>query len=100
MRPGKHDAVSTAPVAARQGRVDQRGDLARADDYLRQINASLPVLQRDLSATGDVIRLYVDTAPDPLRTLDNAAVASGTTNEGAPYVPSTAVTPKTPQTAG
>ncbi|WP_306303666.1 MCE family protein [Nocardia pneumoniae] len=79
VEPGKLNATLTALGTALHGRGDQLGDLlARAEDYLRQINPSMPALQRDLSAAGDVAGLYADTSPDLLRTVDNATVTSGT----------------------
>ncbi|WP_454197981.1 MCE family protein [Nocardia sp. Marseille-Q1738] len=84
VEPGKLNATLTALGTALHGRGDRLGDLlARADDYLRQINASLPALRRDLSAAADVAGLYADTSPDLLRTMDNATVTSETITTGA-----------------
>ncbi|MEV6322838.1 MCE family protein [Nocardia sp. NPDC051787] len=79
VEPGELNATLTALGTALHGRGDQLGDLlTRADDYLRQINPSLPALRRDLSAAGAVAELYADTSPDLLRTVDNATVTSET----------------------
>nr|WP_324199125.1 MCE family protein [Nocardia amamiensis] len=84
VEPGKLNATLTGLGTALHGRGDQFGDfLARADDYLRQLNPSLPALRRDLSAARDVAGLYADTAPDLLRTVDNATVPSETITTGA-----------------
>ncbi|MEU2178786.1 MCE family protein [Nocardia sp. NPDC019219] len=84
VEPGKLNATLAALAAALQGRGDRLGDLlARADDYLRQINPSLPALRRDLSAAGQVTGLYADTAPDLLRTADNATATGRTVAQDA-----------------
>ncbi|MFD8246835.1 MCE family protein [Nocardia sp. NPDC059691] len=84
VEPGELNATLAALDTALQGRGDRLGDLlARSDDYLRQINPSLPALRRDLSAAGQVTGLYADTAPDLLRTASDAATISGTLGQGA-----------------
>ncbi|MFI5780147.1 MCE family protein [Nocardia sp. NPDC051570] len=77
--PEKLNATLTALGTALQGRGDKFGRLlADSDQYLRDINPSLPDLQRDLQTSVGVTNLYADTVPDLLRTTDNAAVTSGT----------------------
>ncbi|MEU6189163.1 MCE family protein [Nocardia sp. NPDC047038] len=84
VEPGELNATLAALDTALQGRGDRLGDLlARSDDYLRQINPSLPALRRDLSAAGQVTGLYADTAPDLLRTAADATTISGTLVQGA-----------------
>ncbi|MEV6257655.1 MCE family protein [Nocardia sp. NPDC051911] len=84
VEPGELNATLAALDTALQGRGDRLGDLlARSDDYLRQINPSLPALRRDLSAAGQVTGLYADTAPDLLRTAADATTISGTLARGA-----------------
>ncbi|MGW5376343.1 MCE family protein [Nocardia sp. NPDC003999] len=84
VEPGELNATLAALDTALQGRGDRLGDLlARSDDYLRQINPSLPALRRDLSAAGQVTGLYADTAPDLLRTAADATTISGTLAQGA-----------------
>jgi phospholipid/cholesterol/gamma-HCH transport system substrate-binding protein len=62
-----------------QGRGDKLGQLlSDSDTYLKNINPSLPALQRDLRSTAGVTNLYADTAPDLLRTTDNVTVTGKT----------------------
>ncbi|MBF5001176.1 MCE family protein [Nocardia sp. BSTN01] len=77
--PEKLNATLTALGTALQGRGDELGQLlVDSDEYLRDINPSLPDLQRDLQTSVGVTNLYADTAPNLLRTTDNAAVTSKT----------------------
>lgn len=77
--PEKLNATLTALGTALQGRGDKLGQLlVDSDEYLRDINPSLPDLQRDLQTSVGVTDLYADTAPNLLRTTDNAAVTSKT----------------------
>ncbi|PPJ39911.1 Mce family protein [Nocardia nova] len=77
--PEKLNATLTALGTALQGRGDKLGQLlVDSDEYLRDINPSLPDLQRDLRTSVGVTDLYADTAPNLLRTTDNAAVTSKT----------------------
>ncbi|MGY4098456.1 MCE family protein [Nocardia sp. R16R-3T] len=79
IEPEKLNATLSALGTALQGRGAKLGDLlARSDAYLRDINPSLPALQRDLDATTGVTNLYADTVPDLLRTTDNATVTAAT----------------------
>lgn len=77
VKPEKLNATLTALGTALQGRGDKLGQLlADSDTYLKNINPSLPALQRDLRSTAAVTNLYADTAPDLLRTTNNATVTS------------------------
>ncbi|MBF6079174.1 MCE family protein [Nocardia beijingensis] len=84
VEPGELNATLAALDTALRGRGERLADLlARADDYLRRINPSLPALRRDLSAAGQVTGLYADTAPDLLRTAADATATGGTLARGA-----------------
>nr|WP_228819006.1 MCE family protein [Nocardia transvalensis] len=77
--PEKLNATLTALGTALQGRGEKIGQLlADTDQYLRDINPSLPDLQRDLQTSVGVTNLYADTVPDLLRTTDNATTTSAT----------------------
>ncbi|MCC3316129.1 MCE family protein [Nocardia africana] len=79
IEPEKLNATLTALGTALQGRGDKLGQLlVDSDEYLRDINPSLPDLQRDLRTSVGVTNLYADTAPNLLRTTDNASVTSKT----------------------
>lgn len=67
---------------ALQGRGDRLGGLLAAlNQYLRQLNPSVPTLSRDLAAAADVTNTYADIAPGLVRILDNLAVTSDTLTE-------------------
>ncbi|MBU3061137.1 MCE family protein [Nocardia sp. NEAU-G5] len=77
VNPEKLNATLTALGTALQGRGDKLGQLlSDSDTYLKDINPSLPALQRDLRSTAGVGNIYGDTAPDLLRTTNNATVTS------------------------
>ncbi|WP_198407123.1 MCE family protein [Nocardia terpenica] len=77
--PEKLNATLTALGGALQGRGDELGKLlSDSDTYLRDLNPSLPDLQRDLRSATGVTNLYADATPDLLRTTGNAAVTSDT----------------------
>ncbi|MBB5913215.1 phospholipid/cholesterol/gamma-HCH transport system substrate-binding protein [Nocardia transvalensis] len=79
VQPEKLNATLTALGTALEGRGDKLGQLlADSDTFLRDINPSLPDLQRDLQSSTGVTNLYADTVPDLLRTTDNATVTGGT----------------------
>lgn len=79
VEPEKLNATLTALGSALQGRGDQLGQtMVDADAFLREINPSLPTLQDDLRKTTAVTGVYADTAPDLLRTTDNAQVTAAT----------------------
>ncbi|WP_245562565.1 MCE family protein [Nocardia araoensis] len=82
--PAELNATLAALDTALQGRGDRLGDLlARTDDYLRQINPSLPTLRRDLSSAAQVTGLYADTTPDLLRAAADVTATGGTLAQGA-----------------
>ncbi len=77
--PEKLNQTLTAVATALEGRGDKLGDnLARLDDYLRQINQHLPSIQQDVSNLADYSQILNDAAPDLLRFLDNSVVTSRT----------------------
>lgn len=79
VQPEKLNATLTALGTALEGRGDKLGQLlADSDQYLKDINPSLPDLQRDLQASVGVTNLYADVTPDLLRTTDNATTTSKT----------------------
>jgi len=79
VEPAKLNATLEAIGTALDGRGEKLGDLlSRSDAYLRDINPKLPALRRDLQASAQVTNLYGDTAPDLLRTVDNARTTSNT----------------------
>ncbi|MEU1983842.1 MCE family protein [Nocardia sp. NPDC019395] len=82
VEPEKLSATLTALGTALQGRGESLGQLlVNGDAYLREINPTLPTLQRDLGTTAAVGNLYADVSPDLLRTVDNATVSSRTISE-------------------
>lgn len=82
VEPEKLNATMTALGTALEGRGERLGDLlSRSNAYLREINPSLPTLQRDLATSAAVTNLYADAAGDLLRTVDNATVAGRTVAE-------------------
>ncbi|MEU1983289.1 MCE family protein [Nocardia sp. NPDC019395] len=79
VEPAKLNATLTALGTALQGRGAQLGDLlVNADKLLREINPTMPALRHDFQSAAAVTNLYADTAPDLLRTVDNATALSGT----------------------
>lgn len=79
IEPAKLNATLSALREALQGRGAKLGELlVNADAFLREMNPSLPTLRADFAATAQVADLYADTAPDLLRTVDNATVTSAT----------------------
>ncbi|WP_054814433.1 MCE family protein [Nocardia arizonensis] len=79
IEPAKLNATLSAIGTALDGRGNQLGEtLTRADAYLKEINPSIPALQRDAVAAAEVTDIYADTAADLLRTLDNATVTGAT----------------------
>lgn len=82
VEPEKLNATLTALGTALQGRGETLGQLlVNSDALLREINPSMPTLQRDLSTTATVTNLYADVSGDLLRTVDGAAVSSRTVAE-------------------
>ncbi len=79
VEPAKLNATLTALGTALHGRGERLGDLlVNADRLLREINPSMPALRHDFQAGAAVTNLYADTAPDLLRTVDNATTLSHT----------------------
>src|ERR1700712_4365609 len=79
VRPDELNNTLTAMATALEGRGDKLGDnLARLDDYLRQINQHLPSIQEDVSNLADYSKILNEAAPDLLRFLDNNVVTSRT----------------------
>jgi phospholipid/cholesterol/gamma-HCH transport system substrate-binding protein len=77
--PEKLNSTLSAVATALEGRGDKLGDnLARLDDYLRQINQHLPSIQDDVTALADYSAILNNAAPDLLRFLDNTVVTSRT----------------------
>ncbi|MEV6279989.1 MCE family protein [Nocardia sp. NPDC051832] len=73
------NATVTALRVALEGRGDKLGELLTGSDaLLRELNPSLPALQRDLAATAEVTRLYAETVADLLRSTANVTGTSGT----------------------
>ncbi|MFI5715327.1 MCE family protein [Nocardia sp. NPDC051750] len=82
VEPEKLSATLTAMGTALQGRGESLGQLlVNGDSYLREINPTLPTLQRDFQTTAAVGNLYADVSGDLLRTVDNATVSSRTITE-------------------
>ncbi|MCU1647880.1 MAG: Mce family protein [Nocardia sp.] len=79
VEPEKLNATLTALGQALEGRGDKIGQLlVNSDQYLKDINPSLPDLKRDLQTSVGVTNLYADTVPDLLRTTGNMTVTGGT----------------------
>nr|WP_280266465.1 MCE family protein [Nocardia wallacei] len=79
VQPEKLNATLTALGTALEGRGDKLGQLlADSDQFLKDINPSLPDLQRDLRSSVGVTNLYADTVPDLLRTTDNVQTTGAT----------------------
>ncbi|GAB2528475.1 MCE family protein [Nocardia heshunensis] len=79
VQPEKLNATLTALGTALQGRGEKLGLLlSDSDEFLKQINPSLPTLQDDLRKTAQVTGTYADTVPDLLRTTDNVQVTGKT----------------------
>jgi virulence factor Mce-like protein len=79
VQPEQLNATLTAVATALEGRGEKLGDnLARLDDYLRQINQHLPSIQEDISSLANVSDILDNAAPDLLRFLDNTVVTSRT----------------------
>ncbi|NLV78463.1 MAG: MCE family protein [Rhodococcus sp.] len=73
IQPEKLNATLGALSEALRGRGDELGaTLVEANDYLAEMNPSLPQLQYDLTVGADVANVYADTAPDLMGTVGNA----------------------------
>lgn len=79
VQPEKLNATLTALGTALQGRGEKLGLLlSDSDEFLKQINPSLPTLQQDLRKTASVTGTYSDTVGDLLRVTDNMQVTGKT----------------------
>ncbi len=79
IEPEKLNATLTALGTALDGRGEKLGQLlADSDQYLKDINPSLPDLRRDLRTSVGVTNLYADAVPDLLRTTNNVVVTGNT----------------------
>ncbi|MGW4353610.1 MCE family protein [Nocardia sp. NPDC004582] len=79
VQPEKLNATLTALGTALQGRGEKLGLLlSDSDEFLKQINPSLPTLQEDLRKTASVTGTYADTVGDLLRVTDNMQVTGKT----------------------
>jgi phospholipid/cholesterol/gamma-HCH transport system substrate-binding protein len=75
----KLSATLGAFAQALQGRGDKIGDtVVVADNYLRQINADLPAIQRDARSAATFSNLYADVTPDLIKILGNVTITSQT----------------------
>ena len=71
-----------------QGRGDRLGRLlVQLNQYLGQVNPSLPALNRDFAAAADVANTYADITPDLVRILDNVVVTSDTLTDEKEVIP-------------
>lgn len=79
IQPEKLNATLGAVSSALRGRGEELGQLLeQGEQYLGKMNPSLEQLQADLAKAAQVTNLYADTAPDLLRTVDNATAIGGT----------------------
>ncbi|NLE78087.1 MAG: MCE family protein, partial [Rhodococcus sp.] len=79
IQPEKLNATLGAVSSALRGRGEELGQLLeQGEQYLGKMNPSLEQMQADLAKAADVTNLYADTAPDLLRTVDNATAIGGT----------------------
>jgi phospholipid/cholesterol/gamma-HCH transport system substrate-binding protein len=74
IEPVKLNETLGAIAQALNGRGNQLGQtLADLDSILAEVEAGLPALSHDLSVAPGVLKTYADSAPDLLKTLDNAS---------------------------
>lgn len=79
VQPQKLATTLTALSQALEGRGKQFGDLlGQADDYLRQLNPSLPDLDADLASLASVADTYTKAAPELLSALADLTTTSKT----------------------
>lgn len=79
IQPEKLNATLGALSEALKGRGDELGaTLAEADDYLAEMNPSLPQIRSDLVSTAQVAEVYADTAPDLMTTVGNVTDVGNT----------------------
>ncbi|MFD6857915.1 MCE family protein [Rhodococcus sp. NPDC060086] len=79
IQPEKLNATLGALSEALNGRGDELGaTLVAADEYLAEMNPSLPQLEYDLEVGATVAQLYADVAPDLMTTIGNATEVGNT----------------------
>jgi phospholipid/cholesterol/gamma-HCH transport system substrate-binding protein len=79
VRPEKVASTLNALSQALDGRGEQFGaTLVRLDQYLRDIEPSLPDLKADIAALASVSETFADAAPDLVRSMSNLATTSRT----------------------
>jgi virulence factor Mce-like protein len=79
VRPQDLAVTLNAMATALEGRGERLGrNLSLVNDYLTQLNRSMPTLQEDISGLADVASLYAEAAPDLLRMLRNQATTAVT----------------------
>ncbi len=80
--PAKLNATLNAIATALRGRGEELGEnLVRLQQYLSELNPTLPTLERDIRLLADFADTYADAAPELLRVLDNLTVTAGTVTE-------------------
>jgi virulence factor Mce-like protein len=79
VRPQDLAVTLNAMATALEGRGERLGqNLSLVNDYLSQLNRSMPTLQEDVSGLADVASLYAEAAPDLLRMLRHQATTAAT----------------------
>lgn len=77
LQPAQLSLTLNALSSGLRGRGERLGNnLARNDDYFRQLNPELPAILEDFRGIADVTDGYTKAAPDLLRFIDNAAADS------------------------
>lgn len=77
--PAKLNATLNAIATALDGRGEQLGrTLAQLEDYLSELNPTLPTLRRDFALLDEVSEVYTRAVPDLLRVLDNVTFTANT----------------------
>jgi virulence factor Mce-like protein len=77
LKPAELSVTLNAVSTALRGRGNRIGaNLARTDDYFRQLNPELPAIQEDFKGLADLADNYAAAAPDLLRLIDNSAAVS------------------------
>jgi virulence factor Mce-like protein len=80
--PTKLNQTLGAIGAALRGRGDQLGPaLSDLDEFLAEIEPSLPNVTRDLQLSGPVLETYADAAPDLMRSVENTTRIAQTVTE-------------------
>ena len=77
LKPVQLSETLNALSSALRGRGDRIGaNLARNDDYFRQLNPELPAVLEDFRGIADVSESYAKASSDLLRFIDNSAAVS------------------------